>query len=124
MTKNWDRLKYRKSWVFYMNKLFGFYNWFHNFNMFNRFNLDVINNLVQIGCRFFFEVILYLLLEIPCHLHLPSPLNKFSPHPRLSQQFEPYKWFWVFFLGGDVACLKLNLSHGVGSFVRVFSLRN
>jgi hypothetical protein len=42
----------------------------------------------------------------------------------LSQQFEPYKWFWVFFLGGDVACLKLNLSHGVGSFVRVFSLRN
>jgi hypothetical protein len=27
-----------------------------------------------------------------------------------------------FFLGGEVTCLGLNLSHGVGSFVRVFSL--
>jgi hypothetical protein len=75
MTKNKNKLESIKLWVFYLyrlnnrlNKLgwfcnynyrlFKFYNGYYKFSKLNRFHLDVVNYFIQIGFKFFFNVVM------------------------------------------------------------------
>jgi hypothetical protein len=69
-------LESKKLWIFYLNKfnyklnklgwyysynyrLCGFYNGYYKFSRLNKFNLDVVNYLIQIGFRFFLDATMY-----------------------------------------------------------------
>ncbi len=133
MTKNSNRLKSIKLWVFYLymfnyklnmlewlwNCCCKFCNWNYKVNRFNRFNLNVVNYLIQVGFRFFLNVALR-----GCCIKLFSSLPPISfeqvrsPFSSKSLTNDP-KVVLNFFLGGGVASSRLNLSFGVDGFIRV-----
>jgi hypothetical protein len=141
MTRNWDRLESKKLWVFnlykfnyklnklgwfctYSYKLCGFCNGYYRFNKLNRFNLDVVNYLIQIGFKFFLDVAM-------CNYCIkfflpPPPTSSDQVHFSSSSKSTncDLKIVIDFFFSGKVTCLKFNLSLGVGNFVCIFKQWN
>jgi hypothetical protein len=128
----------RKLWVFYLYKfnymlnklgwfctysykLCGFCNRYYRFSKLNKFNLNVVNDLIPIGFKFFLDATL-----CSCCIKLFPPTPPISFEQVHSSFFSKsticdLKIVIDFFLNGKVTYSKLNLSFGVRNFVRNFN---
>ncbi len=91
------------------------------FNKHNKFNLDVVNYLIQVGFKFFLNVALH---SYYISYSLPPPVIS-SEQVHFSSSFESLtndsKVVLNLFLGGEVIGSRLNLSFGLGNHVYIFS---
>jgi hypothetical protein len=93
----------------------------YKFSRYNRFNLNVVNYLIQVGFKFFF---MPPCMAIASSFSPPIPLIS-SEQVRFSSSSKSLtsylKVVLDFFFGGEVTCSRLNVSLGVGGFVFIFN---